>query len=148
MGKGTMVMTKKYRHKLPKRLGPILLAGIVVGAFLLLRLVNLTKLPVFADEAIYIRWAQMMTQIQSSLRFYLFMMAKHLCLSVSYTPLTLFPLDPASGRPVSVVVASLGTGFFIWRIVKWSRGGTVAQTTALVTGRLTDPTACFLTGWR
>jgi len=41
---------------------------IVLGLFFLLRLVNLTILPIFADEAIYIRWSQVM-RAEPSLRF-------------------------------------------------------------------------------
>ena len=38
------------------------------GAYLFLRLINLTLLPIFADEAIYIRWAQVM-RAEATLRF-------------------------------------------------------------------------------
>lgn len=41
---------------------------LLVFIFFLLRLVNLTILPVFADEAIYIRWAQVM-KAEETLRF-------------------------------------------------------------------------------
>ena len=37
----------------------MLLGAIALIVFLLLRLVNLDLIPVFADEAIYIRWAQL-----------------------------------------------------------------------------------------
>lgn len=40
----------------------MLLGAILLVAFLLLRLVNLDLIPVFADEAIYIRWAQLIGQ--------------------------------------------------------------------------------------
>lgn len=46
-----------------------ILAGAgIVGAGLLIRLINLTILPVFADEAIYIRWSQIMIN-EPTLRF-------------------------------------------------------------------------------
>src|SRR4030043_655222 len=40
----------------------------IVLIFFLLRLINLTILPIFADEAIYIRWSQVM-RVESTLRF-------------------------------------------------------------------------------
>ncbi len=46
--------------------GFVVLASLVLGLFL--RLYNLTSLPVFADEAIYIRWSQIM-QAEPTLRF-------------------------------------------------------------------------------
>lgn len=45
----------------------IILGGIIILA-LLIRLINLTILPVFADEAIYIRWSQIMAN-EATLRF-------------------------------------------------------------------------------
>ena len=45
-----------------------LLAGLVVIFLYFVRLYNLTLLPVFADEAIYIRWAQVM-RAEETLRF-------------------------------------------------------------------------------
>jgi 4-amino-4-deoxy-L-arabinose transferase-like glycosyltransferase len=44
------------------------LAGFIIILFYFLRLINLTALPVFADEAIYIRWAQIM-RAEETLRF-------------------------------------------------------------------------------
>lgn len=41
---------------------------VVIGLYFATRLVNLTKLPVFVDEAIYIRWAQIMKH-EPTLRF-------------------------------------------------------------------------------
>jgi hypothetical protein len=38
------------------------------GLYLILRLPNLTLLPIFADEAIYIRWSQVM-KAEATLRF-------------------------------------------------------------------------------
>ena len=45
-----------------------LFGSLVLLLGLLLRVINLTILPVFADEAIYIRWAQVM-RAESTLRF-------------------------------------------------------------------------------
>lgn len=48
---------------------PVVLAGLALLVFgFLIRLNNLTTLPVFADEAIYIRWSQIMSQ-EPTLRF-------------------------------------------------------------------------------
>ena len=46
----------------------IILAGLILVLALGLRLANLNSLPVFADESIYVRWAQVM-QAEPSLRF-------------------------------------------------------------------------------
>jgi 4-amino-4-deoxy-L-arabinose transferase-like glycosyltransferase len=47
----------------------VIILGIIISFFFsLLRLINLTILPIFADEAIYIRWAQVM-RAEPSLRF-------------------------------------------------------------------------------
>src|SRR3990167_11134103 len=64
--------------------------GIVVGLaiialFFLLRLPNLTLQPIFADEAIYIRWAQVM-RAEPTLRF--------LPLSDGKTPLFMWAMIP------------------------------------------------------
>src|SRR4030042_1949217 len=48
--------------------GEILLACGILLLYFILRLINLTILPVFADEAIYIRWSQVM-RAESTLRF-------------------------------------------------------------------------------
>jgi 4-amino-4-deoxy-L-arabinose transferase-like glycosyltransferase len=49
--------------------GRVILAGVgIVAVCLFLRLFNLTLLPVFADEAIYIRWSQVM-KAEPTLRF-------------------------------------------------------------------------------
>ena len=45
-----------------------ILAGIFVLALFFTRLYHLTILPVFADEAIYVRWAQVM-RAEETLRF-------------------------------------------------------------------------------
>jgi len=49
------------------RLEILILAVLAIGYFIL-RLPNLTLQPIFADEAIYIRWAQVM-RAESTLRF-------------------------------------------------------------------------------
>jgi 4-amino-4-deoxy-L-arabinose transferase-like glycosyltransferase len=85
----------------------ILIGLIILGLFLLTRLPNLTLLPIFADEAIYIRWAQVM-RAEPTLRF--------LPLSDGKTPLFMWILMPMfkvisdplfAGRLLSVIA-----GFF------------------------------------
>src|SRR3989344_3182848 len=97
-----------------KRKLEILLLLIILAAYLVLRIPNLTLQPIFADEAIYIRWAQVMKS-EPTLRF--------LPLSDGKTPLfmwTMMPLfkvfeDPLfAGRFLSVMsglVTLLGVFF-------------------------------------
>lgn len=85
----------------------IVIASIVIVLYFLLRLPNLTLQPIFADEAIYIRWAQVMKS-EPTLRF--------LPLSDGKTPLFMWAMislfkifdDPLfAGRFLSVI-----SGFF------------------------------------
>ena len=92
----------------------IILISVLLLAYFALRLPNLTLQPIFADEAIYVRWAQVMKS-EPTLRF--------LPLSDGKTPLfmwTLMPLfkvfeDPLfAGRFLSVMsglVTLLGVYF-------------------------------------
>jgi 4-amino-4-deoxy-L-arabinose transferase-like glycosyltransferase len=105
-----------------KKSWPFILGGlVVVGLFLFLRLYALTNLPVFVDEAIYVRWAQVM-RAESTLRF--------LPLSDGKQPLYMWVLmgflkfisDPlVAGRVVSVL-SGLGTlvgiGVVSWYLFK------------------------------
>jgi len=62
-------MSEEFNFKCLKKNLKFFLALFLVVIFgLLIRLVNLTSLPVFADEAIYIRWAQVM-RAEQTLRF-------------------------------------------------------------------------------
>lgn len=92
----------------------VILGVLIVFFYFISRLVNLTKIPVFADEAIYIRWAQVM-RAESTLRF--------LPLSDGKQPLFMWLIIPflkifedplVAGRLVSVFLG-LGTmvGVFI-----------------------------------
>lgn len=85
----------------------IILLSVLSVAYLILRLPNLTLQPIFADEAIYVRWAQVMKS-EPTLRF--------LPLSDGKTPLfmwTLMPLfkifdDPLfAGRFLSVMSGTI-----------------------------------------
>lgn len=97
---------------------------LILLAYFLLRLPNLTMQPIFADEAIYIRWAQVM-RAEPTLRF--------LPLSDGKTPLFMWLLIPLfkffkdplmAGRVLSVVsgfftllgIWFLGTKFFDKRV--------------------------------
>lgn len=73
-----MKNVSKYRFEL-------VLSFILIAAYFLLRLPNLTLQPIFADEAIYIRWAQVM-RAEPTLRF--------LPLSDGKTPLYMWLLMP------------------------------------------------------
>lgn len=92
---------------------------IIIGIYFLLRLPNLTLQPIFADEAIYIRWAQVMRS-ESTLRF--------LPLSDGKTPLFMWTLMPVlkfiedplfAGRFLSVMsglATLLGVFVLSWKV--------------------------------
>jgi len=97
------------------------LAFLFIAAFFITRLVNLTILPVFADEAIYVRWSQIMRN-EPTLRF--------LPLSDGKTPLFMWILIPFfkffqdplfAGRLVSVL-SGFGTlvGIFVLARYLWN----------------------------
>lgn len=104
---------------------------LVVGIYLLTHLTALTLLPVFADEAIYIRWAQLI--IDDWQRYLFFPM------NDGKTPLFIWLLkialtiwdDPLyAGRIVSVL-AGLAQLFVTLKLIKKLGGGLVAKTLAL-----------------
>lgn len=91
-----------YKHKTE-----LILLLILIAAYFVLRLPNLTLQPIFADEAIYIRWAQVM-RAEPTLRF--------VSLSDGKTPLFMWVMIPLlkifkdplfAGRLLSVI-----SGFF------------------------------------
>lgn len=106
-----MKLVKRYKFEI------LLVFGISLVYFLI-RLPNLTFMPIFADEAIYIRWAQVM-RAEPTLRF--------LPLSDGKTPLYMWVLIPFfkissdplfAGRFLSVLsgyATLLGTLFLGWR---------------------------------
>ena len=84
-----------------------ILAGLlIITLFFALRLPNLTLQPIFADEAIYIRWAQVM-RAEPTLRF--------LPLTDGKTPLFMWTLMPVLKLVEDPLLAgrllSVGTGF-------------------------------------
>ena len=66
-------------NKLFKENITYILGGVGVLILFCLSFIHLTILPVFADEAIYIRWAQVM-KAEETLRFFHFLTAKNLYL--------------------------------------------------------------------
>ncbi len=98
----------------------VILAGVfLVILYFATRLINLTILPIFTDEAIYIRWSQIALQDQSQ-RFISLSDGKQ-PLFVWLNMLTLkLPLDPlVAGRLISVAagfVSLVGITFLSWRL--------------------------------
>lgn len=105
-----------------------LLLALIIAIYFLFRLPNLTALPIFADEAIYIRWAQVM-KAEPTLRF--------LPLSDGKTPLFMWAMMPVfkliedpllagrilavfSGLGTLIGVFILGAMFFNKRVGLWS----------------------------
>jgi len=80
----------------------LIILGIIL-LFFLLRLTNLTLLPIFADEAIYIRWAQVMKN-EPTLRFLPLSDGKQpLYMWILMVILKFFPDPLLAGRVVSVI---------------------------------------------
>lgn len=108
------------------------LAFAAVAVYLFTRFFQLTSLPVFADEAIYIRWAQLLAQDSKFLFF---------PLNDGKPPLFIWSLVPAlqvfddpvfAGRAVSAVIG-LAQMAVIWFIIKQLKGGRIAQAAGVVT---------------
>jgi 4-amino-4-deoxy-L-arabinose transferase-like glycosyltransferase len=109
---------KKFRWEIVLELFLILI-------FFTTRLVNLTILPIFADEAIYVRWSQIMRN-EPTLRF--------LPLSDGKTPLFMWVLIPLlkffqdpliAGRLISIL-SGFGTLVGIFVLARYLRGARVA----------------------
>lgn len=92
-----------------KFLLPVLLAGVaIVAIYVVLRIFNLTNLPIFTDEAIYIRWAQIAKQ-DATWRFISLTDGKQpMFIWWGMITLKLFADPLFAGRMVSVI-AGLGT---------------------------------------
>lgn len=80
----------------------------VIGLFLFFRLSAITNLPVFADEAIYIRWAQVM-RAESTLRFLPLSDGKQPLYMWMLIPFLKFILDPLIAGRLLSVSSGLGT---------------------------------------
>ncbi|HKZ35283.1 MAG TPA: glycosyltransferase family 39 protein [Patescibacteria group bacterium] len=113
----------------------MLLGAIALIVFLLLRLVNLDLIPVFADEAIYIRWAQLIGSDWHNF-FIPLSDGKTPLFMWLLAPLLKFGADPLlTGRLLSVA-AGLGTVIGIYLLTKklfdrqtaiWAAGLSVIQ---------------------
>lgn len=107
----------------------LLIASVIIITAVALRFVNLNSWPIFADEAIYVRWAQVM-KAESSLRF--------LPLSDGKQPLYMWTMIPflkvfsdplIAGRALSGVtgiISVLGVGFLAYLFTKNVNRGLVA----------------------
>lgn len=86
-----------------------ILVGIgIVILFFLIRLVNLTIIPVFADEAIYIRWAQIMRD-EPTLRFLPQSDGKQPLFMWATIPALKFSPDPLFAGRITSVLSGFGT---------------------------------------
>ncbi|MBU2592044.1 MAG: glycosyltransferase family 39 protein [Patescibacteria group bacterium] len=99
----------------------LILFCLLLGCFLV-RFYRLTSLPVFADEAIYVRWSQVMRS-EAGLRFLPLQDGKQpffMWLTIPF--LKIFPKDPLlAGRMVSVFsgLATLAAIFFLPFVLSW-----------------------------
>lgn len=116
-----MDFVSKYRKEF------LILISIIV-LFFILRLPNLTLQPIFADEAIYIRWAQVM-RAEPTLRFLPLSDGKTPLFMWSLMPVLKFVEDPLfAGRFLSVIsgfgtllgVFALGWKVFNIRVGLWA----------------------------
>ncbi|MGD9129771.1 MAG: glycosyltransferase family 39 protein [Candidatus Woesebacteria bacterium] len=123
-----------------KKMTCLLIVSFFIIFYLLSHLYRLTALPVFADESIYIRWAQLI--MEDWQRYLVFAM------NDGKTPLFIWFLVPFqflfndqlfAGRFVSVLVGLIQV-FVLAKIVKALKGKLVAQYTAIILG-------CILPFW-
>jgi 4-amino-4-deoxy-L-arabinose transferase-like glycosyltransferase len=93
-----------------------LVIGLIGFLFFGSRLVGLTKLPVFADEAIYIRWSQLMNQDFGRYAFFPMQDGKpplHMWMLKAWLPL--FPEDPLlAARLMSVMIGAASLLLIAW----------------------------------
>jgi len=93
------------------------------------RFYNLNSLPVFADEAIYVRWAQVM-KAESTLRFLPLSDGKQPLFMWAMIPMFKLVSDPLiAGRVLSAgvdLVTSVGVGMLGWLIFKEKKLGILA----------------------
>ena len=97
----------------------ILLAILILGAGFLLRIYQLTLLPIFADEAIYIRWAQVM-RAEETLRFLPLSDGKQPLYMWSVIPFLKIFTDPLfAGRFLSVLsgIATIVGVFLVTKLL-------------------------------
>ncbi len=104
IGGGSMIRSFKNQVSIiQKKWGKTILIGLgIIVLYLILRLVNLTIIPIFADEAIYIRWSQVM-RAEPTLRFLPLSDGKQPLFMWLTIPLLKLFTDPlVAGRMVSV----------------------------------------------
>lgn len=98
----------------------LLVFAAIAIIYFTLRLPNLTLQPIFADEAIYIRWAQVM-KAEPTLRFVSLSDGKTPLFMWAMTPLLKVVKDPLlAGRLLSVLSGSVtlaGVFFLAWRVL-------------------------------
>src|SRR3989344_5687674 len=108
-------ISKLVKHPpINNSLKTLILPVLILTAGLLIRLINLTNIPIFGDEAIYIRWAQVM-RAESTLRFLPLSDGKQPLFMWLIIPFTKVLSDPlVAGRIVSVL-SGLGSliGIFV-----------------------------------
>lgn len=95
-----------------------LITGVTVGitlVYLITRLVNLTLLPVFSDEAIYVRWAQTMAYDKTKLLLPLFDGKTPLFIWLLIPCLGLWPQDPLFAARFLSAFSGIG---LLWVILK------------------------------
>src|SRR4030042_5714603 len=96
----------------------------IVLVFFLLRLVNFTILPIFADEAIYIRWSQVM-RTEPTLRFIPLSDGKQpLFMWLTIPFLKIFSDPLLAGRALSTLAgfgSLIGIAFITWLLFKDKR---------------------------
>jgi len=109
----------------------VVIASLVV-LFGITRLFQLTLLPVFADEAIYVRWAQMMTHEPQKYAFLPLYDGKTPLFIWLLVPLLTLFTNPLLASRLLSVVAGLITAVLIARIVKASGSTKRAQIIAAV----------------
>lgn len=108
----------------------IICGGLLLLLGLFLRLYRLTNMPVFADEAIYIRWAQVM-RAEETLRFLPLSDGKQPLFMWIVIPFLKFISDPlVAGRLVSAVcglVTAIGIFLVTQQIFKSAKLGLIAM---------------------
>ncbi len=101
----------------------------ILGLAIILRFINLNSLPIFADESIYIRWAQVM-RAESSLRFLPLSDGKQPLYMWAVIPVLKLVSDPLlAGRLLSAlagVVTVVGVGVLGYLLFKKERLGLMA----------------------
>lgn len=100
---------------------PTILFGFALIVFFVFRLINLDIIPVFVDEAIYVRWSQVM-RAEATLRFLPLSDGKQPLFMWLMIPFLKFISDPLiAGRVVSVFAGAgslLGIGVLTWYLYK------------------------------